>query len=304
VSQTAKPAPPPADRATLLRRAATATSAGRPAEAVAALREAANRFQSVQALLQLADIQSQGGDTRGAIESLRRAQALAPNAEAVLSTLARLSLADHASIPAVRALEPLARMLPEVAEYHRRLGEALVATGAYAAAESSLRRAESLEPNSVSTLTALGVALNRLDRCAEARPFLARCLELDPESVDAAAALAEAEARLGELDAAEARAQRALHRSTDHATASLALGIVYLKRERQEAARQALERAAAGAPESIEAHELLATVYEAMGDEARAETQRVLARTTRNEILTRVGQITDLTGVTAAGSAP
>lgn len=303
-AQTARPASRAPDRATLLERAAAAASAGREAEAAAALGEAASRFQSVRALLRLADLQSARGNVRAALESLRKALAFAPNAEAALSAFARLSMVDHEPIPAVRALEALSRMYPGAAEYHRLLGEALVATGAYAAAESSLRRAESLEPDTPSNLVSLGVALNRLDRCADAKPYLTRGLELDPENVGAAAALAEAEARLGDLEAAEAHAERALRRSSDDATASLALGIVYLEREHLEAARQALERAASGAPDRVEAHELLATACDAAGDVARADAERARARAARSEIQARIRQIADLPVVPAAGTAP
>jgi tetratricopeptide (TPR) repeat protein len=277
-AQPAHPGPPAPDRETLLKRAAAELAAGRPVEAAQLLRSAAHRFQSVRALVQLSEIQSGGGDNKGALESLKMARTLAPNAESVLDLLARLSLAEHELRLAIAALEPLARMHPAVANYQQRLGAALAESGDLPAGIASLRRAQELDPNNASTLVALGTALNRAELYPDARTALLRSLEFEPESVDAAAALAEAEAGTGDLQAAEAHAQAILTRSSGHATAALAMGMVRLKQGRFGDARDLLEMAAASSPGSARVHEQLALAYAALGDDASARRERALSR--------------------------
>src|SRR5207302_4215969 len=107
-----------ANRQQGLELAAQQIAAGRVDAAVDVLRQAADRFQSVQALVQLARIQSSRRDAAGAIESLRRALALAPNSEEVLSAYAQVSLALQLPLPAIATLHSLTRLCPSVAQYH------------------------------------------------------------------------------------------------------------------------------------------------------------------------------------------
>lgn len=294
-AQTTYPAPPTPERRMLLQRAAADLAAGRRAEAAARLREAADRFRSVRALLQLAELQSSGGDPRGALDSLARARAAAPNSEAVLVAFAEASLAVGASLPAVSALEPLTRMSPNVAQHHLILGRALIRAGDLQAAATVLRRAERLEPAKASTLIALGVALIGHDLYAQAEPYLLRGLELEPDDADATAALAECEVSLGDLSSAEIHARRVLARSPAHAVANLALGMVLLARERPVEARGVLDKAAAANPGSAKIHHQLALTCAALNDQAsarryeddarrRAEENEALVAKLRSEV--------------------
>ncbi|MCA1563137.1 MAG: hypothetical protein LC804_23720 [Acidobacteria bacterium] len=122
------PAPPQslearvAERDRALEQAAAALRAGRRDEAKQVLASAAERFDSVNALLQLARLQSGEGDAAGAVSTLGRARALAPNAEEVLGAIAQVSLAARAPVPAIIALEALTRVFPTVAQHHYLLG--------------------------------------------------------------------------------------------------------------------------------------------------------------------------------------
>ena len=98
--------------------ASAALAAGRRADAKQLLKEAADRFRSVAALLQLARVQSGDGEAAGALDSLQKARALAPNSEEVLSALGQVALAARLPVPAAGAFEALTRMCPEVAQYH------------------------------------------------------------------------------------------------------------------------------------------------------------------------------------------
>jgi tetratricopeptide (TPR) repeat protein len=289
------------DRDLALRLAGVEQAAGNRVLAERQLRSAADRFRSVQALLQLARIQSGQGDAAGALESLGRARSLAPNSEDVLSAAAQVSLAVRAPLPAILALEPLTRMCPTVAQYPYLLGVALMQAGDMIGAVDPLQQSQRLEPNRVLTLVALGLALNGRKMYADAKPGLVRALELEPDNVEAIAALAEAEDGLGELAEAEAHAQRALARASGHATANLVLGMVRMKQERYAEARVALERAVAGDPASPKAYYQLSLAHARLGDEAGAQRQVQLYQQKLREIDERVNQLRTATGVSGQG---
>jgi tetratricopeptide (TPR) repeat protein len=277
---------------------------GRSGEAARVLEAVAERHESAQALLQLARLQAARKDARAALESLRRAAALAPNAEDVLAAQAQLSLGVRAPVPAIVALEPLTRMCPSVAQYHYLLGVALMQAGDVPAAVEPLREADRLEPDRVLTLVALGLALNARKLHAEARPFAQRALELEPDNAEAAAVLAEAEHGLGELDAAEAHAQRALSRSRGHATASLVLGLVRMAQERYAEARDSLEAAVAGDPASPRAYYQLSLAYARLGEPLAAQRHVELYQQKLKEVEQRVAELRRATGSSEGGMRP
>ena len=111
LSQTGQTAAtPPADRQATLQLAQTQLAAGHRAEAKRLLASAAERFGSVEALLQLSRLQAEERDAAGALDSLRKARAAAPNSEEVLSAFAQMSLAAGAPVPAILALNSLTRI--------------------------------------------------------------------------------------------------------------------------------------------------------------------------------------------------
>jgi tetratricopeptide (TPR) repeat protein len=260
-----------ADRGTLLKDAAAAIQAGRRDEAKRLLRAAAEKYSSVQALLMLARIQSGEGDAAGALESLKRARALAPNAEEVLSAQAQVALAARMPVPAILTLESLVRICPAVAEYHYLLGVGLMTAGDMIAAVDALKRADALEPNRPLTLTALGLAYNNQKLFAEAKTSLTRALELDPAGTEALAAAAEAEAGLGDLGSAETHASAAMAKAPQNPTANLVMGMVRMAQQRYDDARDALTKAIAADPRSPKPEYQLSLVFARLGDEARSQ---------------------------------
>jgi tetratricopeptide (TPR) repeat protein len=267
-----------ADRATLLNGAAAALAAGQREEAKQLLRAAADRFQSVQALLQLSRLQSGDGDAAGALESLRKARALAPNAEEVLSAFAQVSLAARMPVAAIVTLESLVRLCPAVAQYHYLLGVALMSAGDTIAAIDALKQADALDADRPLTLVALGLAFNNQKLYPEAKQALGRAVELDADNVEALAALAEAEAGLAELPAAEAHATRVLARVPAHGTANLVIGLVRMAERRYPEARDALITAATMDARSPKPEYQLSLVYARLGDQASAERHLTLYR--------------------------
>jgi tetratricopeptide (TPR) repeat protein len=272
------------------------------AEAEQLLRSAATRFSSVRALLRLGRLYAARKDPQSALAALDQARGLAPNSEEVLSTYAQLALAMRAPVPAMRALEPLTRLVPEVAQHHYLLGVALLQAGDTAGAADALQQARALEPDRPLTLVALGLALNNRKLYAEARDALARALELDPANVEALAAAAESEEGLGELAAAEEHAQRALAQSPGHATANLVVGMLRLKQDRYADARDALLRAQAGEPDAPKTLYLLSLAYARLGDETASQTYREAYQKQLRATEERVQNIRKETGL--AGAEP
>jgi len=294
-------APPAAarpDRKALLERAAQATAQGRRAEAEALYRDAATRFRSVRAMVELARLQMADGRQADALSTLGQARERAPHSEDVLSAYAQVALAARAPVPAAEVLAPLARMCPTVAAYHYRLGIALLQAGDVTGAVESLERSRTLEPDRPLTLAALGLALVSAKRHAEAKPLLVRSLDLEPDGVEALGALAEAEEGLGELAAAEDHAGRALARQPDQATANLALGMVRMKQDRYADARLPLERAARS--DLPKAHYQLSLAYARLGEHALSDRHRAVYEQKLAEVEARMKALRSATGATAA----
>jgi tetratricopeptide (TPR) repeat protein len=294
----------PLERDLALKLAGVEQSEGHAVLAERQLRSAADRFQSVRALLQLARLQSDQKDAAGALASLRKARAIAPNSEEVLSTFAEVSLAAETPLAAIPILESLTDISPGVARYHYLEGLALMQAGDVVAAVEPLQEAERLEPNRVPTLLALGTALNGRELYAEAKPYLLRGLSLAPDSLEATAALAESEEGLAEIKEAEAHAQRVLSREAAQPTANLVQGMVSMKQERYAEARDALLKAAAAAPTSSKAHYQLSLAYARLNDEAGAQKHLDLYRQKVKEMEDRVRQVRELTGFSTGGMQP
>jgi tetratricopeptide (TPR) repeat protein len=273
--------------------------AGAAAPARGRARETARRLESVDALLQLARLDVQANDPKGALESLHEALRLAPSSEEVLHAYAQLMLGLRSYLKALQVLDPLTRMCPSDAQYHYLLGVALLQAGDLTRAAEFLRRSEGLDPGRTLTLVALAIAQNELKRYDESRPLAERALEREPDNVEAMAVLATAEEGLGELEKAEAHIDRVIERVPGHHTANLVKGLIQMKRARYDDARAALEKAVAANPTSKAAHYQLSLAYARLGQEALAQKHVELYRKAQRDIEERVLQIRR-----EAGAAP
>jgi tetratricopeptide (TPR) repeat protein len=297
--QAALAGPLPRDLA--LRLAGIELADGHPALAEQQLRSAAQRFRSVQALLELARLQTRQKDTMGALASLEKARDLAPNSEDVLNAYAQVSLTMSAPVPALQVLEPLARMCPTVGRYRYMLGIALMQAGDIQSSAGPLREADRLEPDRPFTLIALGLVLNTLRMYGDAKPYLVRALDLEPDNVDGVAALAESEQGLGELEPAEGHALRALARQKDHAIGNLALGMVRMQQERYEEACAALETALRSDPASPKPPYQLSLAWARRGDQAQSQKYLEIYRQRVQAIDMRIKEVQAKTGISGGG---
>jgi tetratricopeptide (TPR) repeat protein len=125
---------------------------------------------------------------------------------------------------ALQALRSTTRLLPEDAEAHTDLGNALLDIGQFDEALSSHRRAVELNPDFAGAHSNLGNALHSLGRPAEALVCFRRALQLQPDFVQAHNNLGNALCALGRFDDALACYRRALELKPDYAEAHNNMG--------------------------------------------------------------------------------
>ncbi len=258
--------------------------------------------RSVRELLRQAQAAAESGDAPAALASLREALALAPNSEEALAAYARVCLGTKAPVPAILALEPLARMHPAVPEYPYLLGVARLQVGDMATAGEDLLRAVDLAPDRPLPRIALGLALNQQKRYAEAKQALEETLRLAPDGPEALAALAEAEEALGETAEAERHARRALELGGGEAAAHHALGMVRMREERYPEARDAFLAALDADATSAKTHYQLSLAYARLGDDAASRRHLELYRQAQAEAAERLAELHARTGVPAGGA--
>lgn len=293
----------PLDRDLALRLAEAEQDADHPAQAARQLRSVARRFESVQAWLQLARLQTGQRDTAGALASLEKARALAPSSEEVLHAYAEAALANGAPLTAIPALESLTRLCPTVSEYHFLLGSTLAQAGDTEAALAPLQEAVRLAPDRLEALRALGRAQSDRKQYSEAKVHLLRAQSLAPDDASVLAELAAAEQGLGEAQA-EIHARRALESSPADATASLVLAAIALEQDRYPEARDALLAALVSAPSSAKAHYQLNVVYGRLGDEASATQHLSAYRRLAREAEAQLEKVRAVTGFSPGGMQP
>ncbi len=234
----------------------------------------------VRARLELARIVGREGSPKAVLDLLAGARQRAPSSEEVLAAQARAALSVGLTDVAIQALEPLAGIFPEVAEYPYMLGTARTRLGLMTEAVEALQRSVELAPDEASYRFALAEALNHEKRFDEAELHLIPVLETSPEDLAATAALAQAEEGLDKLESAERHARSVLAQGPpgggqavlpEHAAAHLVIGMVRMKQQRYAEAREALEAAIAGGPDAAKAHYQLSLACMRLGDRESAK---------------------------------
>lgn len=232
---------------------------------------------SALALFRLGSVQLADGDSREAIALLERALALAPDADAVRSALARAW--NQAGDPG-RAREVILagegrpeRGLPSLEDpIHFRMTERDISsprllerargfrnTGRLADAESLYRDLARIRPRDADVLAEFGAVLDQQGRPGEAEPRYRDAVALDPGQALARFGLGAIRAREGDLLAAEYEFRESLKSRPDEPPTHAALGEVLLGQRRFESALAAFERAAQLDPDDGESR-LLAAV--------------------------------------------
>ncbi len=226
---------------------------------------------SVRARLELARVAGSRGASKAALALLSEARQQAPSSEEVLANQARIAVAVELNDVALRALEPLAGIFPQVAEYRYLLGITRGRLGLTTEAVEAFQRAVDLAPREAEYRLALAEALNVEKRFDEAEEHLIGVLETSPENLAAIAALAQAEEGQDKLESAEQHAREVLAKAPEHSAAHLVIGMVRMKQERYAEARVALESALAADPGDAKTHYQLSLACMRLGDRDAAK---------------------------------
>lgn len=218
----------------------------------------------------LFDPQSYGGRLADALETIQRAEDLAPNDPTVQNTKG-IVLYQAGSLDLARTTLERAVQLANAAELGTRerstiqvnLGRAYRELGQLELAEQAFRRAVVLDPANAAAHNNLGNVLYRLGDCRGAEFELSQAVSLAPSSLSAVSQLAIALFECGDVEASIRRFEEALQ--LDGAVFQPPL-FTYLARAYMEQGRfeEAVRRAQQGAllpPETAEAHYYLGRVY-------------------------------------------
>lgn len=141
--------------------------------------------------------------------------------------------------PALAAYKKLAREFPEVAKYHRALGQAHLTLGDLDEAEDSLLRSLALDPRDADALTLLGNLYTKRERPADAIPLYERSLKLR-RNVYALTNLGAAFAETGRLQEAVSSFREAVREDLQYPNAWFGLGLSLSRLQRLDVLPEAI----------------------------------------------------------------
>jgi len=209
-------------------------------------------------------------------------------------TLVCLGLARHAQgKDALPALESASRVLPDDAQVHYLLGQALEEHGLLERAAESLTRATALSPGFADAHNDLGRVLLELGRTEEAIASCQRALEIRPQFAAAVGNLANAERARGALGAAIQGYRRLIALEPGLAEAHRNLGSALIEAGEPEAGIEALRRALELRPDFAAAVTQLARALSVRGraSDALPYYERLLAHARRADTLNDYGTL-------------
>lgn len=179
---------------------------------------------------------------------------------------------------AISVLQKAVALMPQDAESHSNLGNALKTQGRVQDAAQAYRQAIALNPALPLPPFNLGIALCDLGQHAEAVASFQQALRLQPQMAEAHFNLGIALRALARLDDAAASYRQALALKPDYADAHINLGIVLKELGLFEQAAHSFERAVAIKPDMAEAHNNLGNILKDLGrlDEALANFRQAL----------------------------
>jgi tetratricopeptide (TPR) repeat protein len=180
---------------------------------------------------------------------------------------------------ALHAMTTAATLLPDDAEAHSNLGNALQSLRRFDDAAACYRRALELKPDYPEACNNLGSALRGLGRLDEAVASFRRALEMKADFAEACNNLGNALRGLRRLDEAVASYRRALEIKPRYPEACNNLGNALLDQKQFDAAAASYRRALEDRPGFAEAHSNLGNALRGLGqlDEAAASYGRALA---------------------------
>jgi len=225
--------------------------AGNSGRALARARTVAQQYPRMPlALLELAELQREGGDTKGAIETLARANAIDPTNVQVATLLGASLTQDGRAPEAITRLDPLAAKSDADVEILRTLALAKARTGSPDEALRLLDRAHSTDPDDAQLFVDEATVNVMADRRPQARAALEQALRRDPDFPAAHSTFAALLADEGRGEEAAMHWRAAVAHDPDEYSRIFAFGVAQARAGHPAQARVALEFFAASAPAS------------------------------------------------------
>ncbi len=216
---------------------------------------------------------------KDALEALEKATLLLPQDAETHSNLGNALLDLHRSRDAVDSYRRALKIAPDFADAHSNLGNALQTLGLLDEAVASYRRALQIKPQYAEAHGNLANALRRLGLLDEAVASYRRALQFKPDFAEAHSNLGNALRGLGRLEEAAASYRRALQIRPSYAEACNNLGNALLDLGRVDEAAASYRRALLIKTDFVEAHNNLGNALRSLGrpEEAAASYRRALA---------------------------
>lgn len=253
---------------------------------VGEIREAAARLESIapsnfQARLLLADCLLQINENARVVKLLEPVAAQKPDDLAIAYLLGTALVRDN-RIPEGQKLLDLILRNGDSAEARLLLGTAHFGMGEFAEALKEFQKAVDLNPNLPSANAYLGRALMATGDTAGAAKALKHELELNPNDFEANLNLAVIVKQDQDYETSKKLLDRALLIRPGDARVLYQQATIFLAENQPERARQTLETVLKDAPQFVEAHVTLATVYyrlkrKADGDKERSIVEKLNA---------------------------
>jgi Flp pilus assembly protein TadD len=257
-----------------------------------------------EAVLQLAELNIQGGAPRSAVVGMQSFVDANPGSIRAQELLGNALAASGRNAEASEAFQRVTRIAPRDPQAHYRLGVSLLNERKNSAATQEFETAVALAPAYADPMTQMvmmdltagqiDTALAKVERQVQLAPQSAplydllgwvhaaknetdaaeaaflKSVQLDPTIVDAQMRLAELYNALGKFDQAVAHAEQAAKLDPKNVRALLALGIAYQQKGNAAKAREAYEAALATEPRSAAAANNLAYLLSEQGDQEGA----------------------------------
>jgi arylsulfatase A-like enzyme/Flp pilus assembly protein TadD len=234
-----------------IQQANDAWQAGRRTDAVAIYeRMIATRPSMALGYKDLAFLQWQSGDAKGAIGTLQRAQRARAMEPSMGTQLGSYLAEAGRPADAIALLEPLVAAAPSDVEALNALGIAYARNGNDARAAEAFQRALAASPGNARALENLGTLAMQRNDPASAERYLRRALEADPRSARAHNGLGVLAMKAGRRDEAFAHWKEAVTLAPGDFDALFNLATELDQAGRRDEARPYLERFAAEAPPS------------------------------------------------------
>jgi len=225
------------------------------------------------AMIGLAKVSQNRGDTKTALAYLLQAREVAGNAPEVLYRIGVTALSLGFFDEAHSALEQAVKLKPGEPAYLIALGATWLKKPDLFAAEQVFRRALELQPENPQAQMYLGYVLYKQKKFSEAKGCLEKTIKANARAPEPFYYLGLILQEENEDERAVALLEKAIQVSPSFAHAHVALGASYLKLKDYPRAQKELELGANLNPDDSKAHYQLAVLYARLKDPKRAQAE-------------------------------